>query len=275
MANNTGRRHWRNAYWLIAAAPPLLLYGLEALRVTLYHTARSPNATLAAQLALTLGVFLLWVFAPRAIWVVTADARRRGDEPKAFMIRLAALGAGLSTVHLFVLTLHRLYLHADHAWQWRPIHVLHNYGEVWLSYGAAWLTAYGIVCFIIFSKLAERAEPLPKASRLEIRDKGEMLFIPLDEIYWVKAAGNYVELYTTRGVKMVRKTLSQFEKELAQSGFLKAHRSALVNARHVCAIKNEGGGLTVRLEGGHAPPLSRRRVAAFRALISAAARNNG
>lgn len=263
---------WRKSFWLVSALPPLILYGFEALRVTLYHTAQSPNMGTTKQLGLTLLVFGVWIFVPRAAWRVISFAMNRNIKTENILVGLTGLGLLLAIAHLFLLTLLRLSLFATQAWLWRPIHILHNYGEVWLSFGAIWLTGYVILSLTIWTFL--RREPVERAAappRYEVREKGETLLIALDEIFWIKAAGNYVELHTVRGVKMLRKTLASIEIELANAGFLKAHRSALINVRHVTSIKNEGSGFMVVLANEHQAPLSRRRVAAVKAILGGGA----
>ena len=73
------------------------------------------------------------------------------------------------------------------------------------------------------------------------------------------SAGNYVEFVLRDGRRlMMRSPLSGLESELAPRGFLRTHRSWLINAAKMTALKPEGSGdYTVELEGLNAP-LSRR-----------------
>lgn len=259
---------WRRVYWLYAMAPPAMLYGLEALKTTLYHVARSPNMALPSQLALMFLAYGVWALVPRLIWAATAFwKKRRIADGESLFYRLLAMGLVLASFHLFLFTLLRLVLHATKAWLWRPIHILHNYGEIWLSFGAVWMMAYTVAALLIVRLTSQPTPQKAQLTRYEVRQNGKTILIPLAEIFWVKAAGNYVELHTGRGVFMVRKTLSDLSSELDGAEFLKAHRSALINSAHVVAIKNVGSSYAVQLSDGTQAPLSRRRLTAFKNIL--------
>lgn len=53
------------------------------------------------------------------------------------------------------------------------------------------------------------------------------------DVEWIAAAGNYVVLYWSDQEGLARQTLRGMEAMLAQRGFVRAHRSALVNLAHV------------------------------------------
>jgi hypothetical protein len=93
----------------------------------------------------------------------------------------------------------------------------------------------------------------------DIRDGAKLTRVKLDEILAVTSAGNYVEFALRDGRRLLmRSPLSVLENELSPRGFLRTHRSWLVNAKSVTALKPEGSGdYTIEL-GGIAAPLSRR-----------------
>ena len=106
--------------------------------------------------------------------------------------------------------------------------------------------------------------PLPATTPIsqatfDIRDGARVSRVHLDDIVAIASAGNYVE-FKLRGEKtlMMRSALSAIEQELAPSGFLRTHRSWLVNAKHVSGFAPEGSGdYKIELEG-FTVPLSRR-----------------
>ena len=270
-AGEPSAANWRRVYWLYAAIIPLTLYAFDATRIIFYHIARSPNIGLGAQLSLTFLFYGLWIFIPRLIWPLAAQAVSRDSSWGIRLIPLAGFGLALAAFHLLVLTYSRLIMYGRAAFQWEPIHILHIYGGIWLRFGGIWILAYIISAAAIFYILT-RTNPKPPAPvRYEVRENGKTLSIPLEEIYWIKAAGNYVELHTTRGVTMVRKTLNQISQELSSSEFLKSHRGALINGRHVIAIKprEDSTGYSVQLSNETEAPLSRRRLKAFKDLLKA------
>ena len=200
------------------------------------------------------------------MWSIKEAAQARGESP---LIRLAFFGCAAAAVHLLALTFVELILFSRAAWQWEPIHIVHRYGDVILKYAGVWFLAYGLTVVLALAPRTQAPPQERQLTRYEIRENGKTLSIPLGEIYWIKAAGNYVELHTGRGVKMIRKKLQELTEELGQCGFLQSHRSALVNSAHVVAIKACSGGshYVVQLTNEEEAPLSRRRLNAFKAIL--------
>jgi len=94
-------------------------------------------------------------------------------------------------------------------------------------------------------------QPAALPPRIEIRDGPKRIWLDTAEILWVEAAGNYVELHLPGRSVLRRQTLSATESDLAELGFVRIHRSRLVNLRHVLAIEtNDSGDFTVVLTGG-------------------------
>jgi hypothetical protein len=98
----------------------------------------------------------------------------------------------------------------------------------------------------------------------DIRDGARLTRVALSEILAVTAAGNYVEFLLADGRRpLMRTSLSALEAELASSGFVRTHRSWLVNETRVTGLMPEGSG-DYRVElGQEAAPLSRRYRAAL------------
>jgi hypothetical protein len=93
----------------------------------------------------------------------------------------------------------------------------------------------------------------------DIRDGAKLTRVSLNDILAVTSAGNYVEFVLRDGRRLLmRSPLSGLENELAPRGFLRTHRSWLINAAKMTALKPEGSGdYTVELEN-ISVPLSRR-----------------
>jgi DNA-binding LytR/AlgR family response regulator len=93
----------------------------------------------------------------------------------------------------------------------------------------------------------------------DIRDGSKLTRVRLDQVLAIASAGNYVEFVLDDGRKLLmRSPLSALESDLNPRGFLRTHRSWLVNARQMTALKPEGSGdYTVEL-GAVKAPLSRR-----------------
>src|SRR6202023_329638 len=93
----------------------------------------------------------------------------------------------------------------------------------------------------------------------DIRDGAKLTRVRLEEVLAIASAGNYVEFVLRDGRRLLmRSPLSALEDALSPRGFLRTHRSWLVNASQMTALKPEGSGdYTVEL-GALTAPLSRR-----------------
>jgi DNA-binding LytR/AlgR family response regulator len=98
-----------------------------------------------------------------------------------------------------------------------------------------------------------------RAPTFDIRDGAKLTRVKFDEILAITSAGNYVEFVLRDGRRLLmRSPLSALETELATQGFLRTHRSWLVNAKQVTALRPEGSGdYAVELQS-LTVPLSRR-----------------
>jgi len=61
--------------------------------------------------------------------------------------------------------------------------------------------------------------------------------IRFDELQWIKAERNYVELHCPEKMHLVRSTLKEFLDKLPGDIFIQVHRSYAVNIRHITAIE--------------------------------------
>lgn len=95
----------------------------------------------------------------------------------------------------------------------------------------------------------------------DIREGAKVTRARVSDIVAATAAGNYVEFRLVDGRRpLMRTTLTRVAAVLASHGFVRTHRSWLVNAACVRVLKAEGGSGDHRLEldGGVEAPLSRR-----------------
>lgn len=78
--------------------------------------------------------------------------------------------------------------------------------------------------------------------RIAIKDKTRIVFVEVAELVSVEAHGNYVLLQQKAGSHLLRETISEIAEKLAPHGFIRIHRSVLVNGAFVDAIETEPGG---------------------------------
>jgi LytTr DNA-binding domain len=98
----------------------------------------------------------------------------------------------------------------------------------------------------------------------DIRDGAKLTRVRLSDILAITSAGNYVEFALQDGRRLLmRSPLSAVESDLAGRGFVRTHRSWLVNEVAVTGLEPEGSGdYGVKL-GSLTAPLSRRFPAAL------------
>ena len=118
-------------------------------------------------------------------------------------------------------------------------------------------------CFALVGRVLRQStlvagEPAGKAT-YDIRDGAKLTRVQLDQILVVASAGNYVEFTLADGrTLLMRSPLAAVEREFAPRGFVRTHRSRLVNAARVTALKPEGSGDYIVELGSFTAPLSRR-----------------
>ncbi|MFN7168251.1 MAG: LytTR family DNA-binding domain-containing protein [Pannonibacter sp.] len=121
---------------------------------------------------------------------------------------------------------------------------------VWLTALYEWrkdVISYGIFVAVFSAAiwLAHRREAASAAAapqRIEVRDGGRTLFIAPADIFFLEAAGNYVEIHTAKAKHLIRGTLAAWEQKLTGHGFARIHRSRLVNTVHVAGLAPTGSG---------------------------------
>ena len=97
------------------------------------------------------------------------------------------------------------------------------------------------------------------ADVLEVRDGARRHFVPLAEVIWVEAAGNYVELHRGGAGLLHRASLSAMERRLQTAGFVRIHRSRLVRREAIADVESRPtGDYVVRLRDGRELVGSRR-----------------
>ena len=90
-----------------------------------------------------------------------------------------------------------------------------------------------------------------QSSKIGIKTNGRILFIDPREIAVVEAEGNYVLLQRNTGSDLLRESISAIAEKLEPFGFVRIHRSVLVNAAFVQDIRPcSTGDYQLRLKGG-------------------------
>ena len=78
---------------------------------------------------------------------------------------------------------------------------------------------------------------------------GVTRFVRLSDIRYVEAQGDYTRLHTSAGNPLIRVPLATLEEEWAEAGFVRIHRSHLISLAHVSEVRNDGGRVSVVIDG--------------------------
>lgn len=97
------------------------------------------------------------------------------------------------------------------------------------------------------------------SAAIEVRDGARRHFVPLAEVAFIEAAGNYVELHRGQTPILHRAPLSAIERQLQGHGFVRIHRSRLVRRAAITQVDSKpSGDYVVRLADGRELMGSRR-----------------
>ena len=76
---------------------------------------------------------------------------------------------------------------------------------------------------------AEQEEGLIIKDALFIKDKYRYTKLPVSDILWIKAEGNYLEIHLLNRKELIRASLSSFLERLNRANFFRTHKSYAVN----------------------------------------------
>lgn len=154
----------------------------------------------------TLGVALGWAIANVSPWLLALEAgKRAADWAAAGLAIVAALSASIGLGYLLSVSADPL---AFEAWRRGP----------------ALAATIGLVA-LLRSNVGQRernSAPIPLLPR---------------QIDWIQAAGNYVELRASGQTVVHRSSIGAAERDLANHGFVRIHRSTLVRKDRIARVR--------------------------------------
>jgi two-component system, LytTR family, response regulator len=111
----------------------------------------------------------------------------------------------------------------------------------------------------IMSLLETIASPRSYVKRLVVRAGGKTMFVDVEDVDWIAAAENYVELHAGRVSHLLHVTINALEKSLDPEMFVRIHRSIIVNLGRIKSLQSGAHGEYVvslrdgaRLQSGRA-----------------------
>ena len=86
----------------------------------------------------------------------------------------------------------------------------------------------------------------PASNRFEkvinIKDRGQIFRVEVDDIERIDAAGDYMCIYTADQTLILRETMKDLDKRLDPRRFQRVHRSTIVNLDNVKSVKPHTNG---------------------------------
>jgi DNA-binding LytR/AlgR family response regulator len=106
--------------------------------------------------------------------------------------------------------------------------------------------------------LPQLEEVLSKSAKIAIKTKRRILFVDPADVVIIEAQGNYVLLRRPSGSYLLRESISTMAEKLKAYGFIRIHRSVLVNGSFVEEIQPwPTGEYVLRIKGGKEYTVSR------------------
>jgi two-component system, LytTR family, response regulator len=103
----------------------------------------------------------------------------------------------------------------------------------------------------VMSLLQQLAAPPRHLQRVALRAAGRISFVNVEDILFVQAAENYVQLNLKASRHLLHVPIATLEASLDPAHFLRIHRSIIVNVRHVRELETgPHGEYIVVLQGG-------------------------
>jgi two-component system LytT family response regulator len=79
----------------------------------------------------------------------------------------------------------------------------------------------------------EETKPAGPVERLLVKSDGRVLLLKVDDIDWIEAADNYVNIKVGKDSHMMRETMTSLEARLPKDKFMRISRSTIVNVERI------------------------------------------
>ena len=104
---------------------------------------------------------------------------------------------------------------------------------------------------------ADEPDPVAEAPHFRVTYNRRDFNLPSSAVEWIESAGNYVVLHSGARTYLMRETMKNLEVRLADTSFVRVHRSKIVNLDHVVDHRASGGRSQLELDTGEVVDISR------------------
>ena len=95
--------------------------------------------------------------------------------------------------------------------------------------------------------------------KIAVKSGNRTIFVPVEAVEWIEAAGDYVALHVSRSTHLIRETLDGLGQLLDPTVFVRIHRSTIVSRRHIDQLRSlRNSDASLRLVNGTELRVSRR-----------------
>jgi hypothetical protein len=139
---------------------------------------------------------------------------------------------------------------------------------VWVVHGYRWYRRrrQGEALLLDAPDEGPSLEPVERPRRFLVRKLGREFLVAVDDIEWMQASGNYVNLHVRGHDYPLRSTIGGIESKLDPSRFVRIHRSYIANLDRIASIEPlESGDARIHLKDASTLPCSRRYRDALKA----------
>ena len=125
------------------------------------------------------------------------------------------------------------------------------------------------------ARLVPAAAPIPQVDEpsIPVELAGTTRMLPRSSVRWVEAQGDYARLHTSDASHLVRVSLATLAERWADAGFVRIHRSYLVQLGLITELRLANGGYVVSIDGRELP-VSRRHTRELKDRLVRAAKQN-
>ena len=92
------------------------------------------------------------------------------------------------------------------------------------------------------SELIGNSETAGYSERLAIKDGSSTTFVPIRDIDWIDAAGDYMCVHVKNETHIMRTTMRELEAKLNPAIFQRVHRSTIVNLERITKVSSHING---------------------------------
>ncbi len=107
----------------------------------------------------------------------------------------------------------------------------------------------------------------PLTDRITVRSGQKIKIIPINDIIYIKADGDYISINTSEGSWLKEQTMKHTEDMLPTSHFVRIHRSYIININHISRIERYGEKQQIVLHNNEKIKISAARYQALRQVL--------